>query len=88
MTSNPLARRRAEPEVFAEHIERTGANYAHDLAAHYNRRLIRDDIEWAVNGDQIYLRDKFDWSSRRTRELEVKAEQSRRRWKAAQAGEA
>lgn len=60
--------------------------YAEALARQYNQRHGRNDIEWAVgpNGD-LYIRDRFDWTARRTRELEAKAEQERQRWKRAQA---
>lgn len=55
---------------------------------HMNERLAqsgRHDIEWVPGEHSPYLRDRPDWSARRTRELETKAEQSRQAWKRAQA---
>lgn len=38
-------------------LARTGASYAHDLAAHYNAQRARDDIEWVVDETgQVALR--------------------------------
>lgn len=61
------------------------STYAEGLARQYNQHLSRSDIEWAVGANgELYLRDRFDWTSRRTRELERKAEADRARWKACQ----
>lgn len=59
--------------------------YAEGLAFRYNQQLCRSDIEWAVGANgELYLRDRFDWTAQRTRELERKAEADRARWKACQ----
>lgn len=61
------------------------SEYALRLAFERNRQLTRNDIEWAVGAnDQLYLRDKPDWTSHRTLELEQQAERDRQLWKQAQ----
>lgn len=65
-------------------IHRTDRPYSHDLWDAYNAGLTRDDIEWAVDGnDQLYLRDKPARSAQRTRDIATKAENERERWKRA-----
>lgn len=81
--TNPLLSRPAA--YHGPQIERTGASYAEDLAAHYNRLSNRDDVEWAVNDGQVYIRDKLHLTARRTRELDTKTEADRQKWKRAQA---
>lgn len=66
-------------------FERQGPTYAHDLARHRNENLNRQDIEWAVSEQgQLYLRDKPEWSARRTVELQRQSDDDRERWKRAQ----
>lgn len=38
-----------DAESRVEPVKRTGQSYAHDLAAQYNARCTRDDVEWYVD---------------------------------------
>lgn len=58
------------------------SSYAEALAAQYNARLTRNDVEWFVDaGGNIRLRDRPSWSAARTRELEDQAERDRQQFK-------
>jgi hypothetical protein len=58
VAASPFMPRAAELIALAREIERAGRaappvragpSYAHDLAAHYNARRLREDIEWVVD---------------------------------------
>ena len=40
----------------------------------------RDDIEWCMGSNGIFLRDRLEWTARHTRELERNREAERQRW--------
>ena len=68
-------------------IRRTKRDYVHDLCDAYNARLSesRKDIEWSVNqSGGLYLRDKDEWSSQHTNDLDLAYRQDREWWKRGQ----
>lgn len=57
-------------------------SYAEALAAQYNARLTRNDIEWFVDhGGNLRLRDRPSWSAAKTREMAEQAERDRQQFK-------
>lgn len=74
-----LAKEAATPRTAS--IQRRGGSYAEDLAAEYNSRLTRDDVEWIVGADGgMQLVDKPSASAARTKELEATTEAARRQF--------
>lgn len=58
---------------------------AEHLATRYNAALCRSDVEWAVDkAGGVYLRDRQEWTARRTVELDRERERERRVWMANQ----
>ncbi len=57
-------------------------SYAQHMCDARNKAMTRRDIEWAVNSaGGMYLRDRAEWSAKRTATIHADAERERADWK-------